>query len=685
MLTVGAVAGRRRLRLPFWAGFGSPQERQVGPVDAPRLTHCIIRLGSTKVVAGVVGGGEHPTMSSSASWQRIANRAALFVSLFTAVAAGCDSCCVEEPLGSTNTPVCSISAEGKPFIGDDPVTCNDGDDFRFGSCDIGGCSVDADCCPGNRCRSDLNLCFPRLLDAEFECETSADCSDPAQVCATISVGGRDPLPTCIYESCGGDDDCGFGRTCFQNHCVLSPPCNGGCPDGSVCEINTNSCHELPTIPDAIDASCSKPCANGLLVLANERDMTGDTCCELSCVCQNLPPVVPTRIGRYARIIVTGDGVVVSAYDAEFGDLVAVRFTSTGDPAGIDYIDGVPQEPPTGDPLGARGGVRSPGPDVGTHTSIAADAAGLARIAYHDVDNNALKVAIEGPVGVWRSHIVDAAATAAVGQTGTFTDMKLLANGTILVSYLAHNTVLAGVNGPATAVKLARSRVPAPQSAADWELITVDVRAMDATLAEPRGRGLHTNLITDGADVLIGYYDATDGDVRVARVTAANVVTTAIIDGDGEDGRLSGDVGRFPALGIVGTDLIVAYEDPARHTLRMWRGPLGTPGVGGNYAVADQLREPTRSGSRFVGAGARMSTTGSRPVLVYQDASNLDLRFATLEGSTFAPTTALAEGANGFYTDVAVSGNQAFVCSVVAELDQRGKERSRLRLDIQQLP
>lgn len=618
-------------------------------------------------------------MSSSSSWQRTLNRAALFTSLFVGIAAGCDSCCTEEPL-TGEEPQCVILA------------CNDGDDFRFGRCDIGGCSVDADCCPGMRCRSDLNLCFPRLLDSEFECETSADCQDPAQVCATVSIGGRDPLPTCIYEGCAGDNDCGFGRTCFEGKCVLSAPCNGGCPAGSVCEVNSNSCHELPTIEGAFDASCSQPC-DGLLVLTDEASMTGDACCDLACKCVSQPPVVPTRIGRYARVVATSGNILVSAYDAEFGDLVVVRHNKDGTQSGIDYVDGVPAEPPTGDPAGARGGVRTPGPNVGTHTSIAADASGLARVAYHDVDSNALKVAIEGPAGVWRSHIVDGAATAATGQVGTFTDTKVLANGTILVSYLAHDQPLTGVTGAATGVKLARSRNPIPQSASDWELIVVDARpivvqqgARPEPREMPRGRGLHTALVLDGADAVIASYDATDGDVRIARVPAnSTTASIAVLDGDATAGRLSGDVGRFPALGIVGDDLVVAYEDFTRHTLRFWRGPRGTPGVGGTYGIADQLREPARSGSHFLGGGARMDTSGSLPVLVYQDASTLDLRFAVLEGATFSATTVLSEGAHGFYTDVVVVDGRAVVTSVVAELDQRGKERSRLRLDIQQLP
>jgi len=621
-------------------------------------------------------------MSSHSDLSRTLNRAAAIASMLIGVAAGCDSCCTDEVLQPGNEPACVADA----------VECADEGEFRFGTCQVGGCAADSDCCPGNRCRTDLNLCFPRLLDSEFECETSADCQDPAQVCAAISIGVREPLLTCIYESCAGDRDCGFGRTCFEGKCVLKPPCDGGCPDGNICEINSNSCHPLPTAEGAFASSCTQPCNDGLLVLVDENNMTGDACCELACECAPLPPVVPTRIGRHARVAVNNNSVLVSAYDAEFGDLVIVRHKLDGVPSGTEYVDGVPAEPPTGDPAGPRGGVRTPGPNVGTHTSIAMDASGFARVAYYDVDNNALKVAIEGPVGVWRSHVVDGAASTTVGQVGTFTDVRVQANGTIYVSYLAHNTVIAGQNGPATGLKLARSRTPAPQSAADWELFVIDARpfvtpegARPEPTEMPRGRGLHSNLIFDGADVLLAAYDASDGDVRVSRFTATAQVTTVVLDGDATGGRISGDVGRFPAMGIVADELVVVYEDFSRHTLRVWRGPKATPGTGGAYGIADQVREPTLSGSHFVGAGARLTTTGNRPVLVYQDASNNDLRFATLEGQAFVATTVLSDGAHGYYSDVVVAGTSAYVVSMVAELDQRGIERSRLRLDVQQVP
>jgi hypothetical protein len=602
-------------------------------------------------------------------------------------AMGCDSCCADEPVAPPKeAPVCEI------------LTCDDNGSFRYGTCVGGGCSDDSECCPGTRCRTDLNVCFPRLLDSDFACETSADCADPAQVCATVSIDGREPLPTCIYEVCGGDSDCGAFRTCYAGHCIAQTPCGGSCPSGTVCEINSNTCHPLPTGGDkAADGakqvadSCNQECPNGLIVLADEGAMTGETCCEIACDCVTLPPIVPSRVGRYARVAVTGTEVLVSAFDAEFGDLVVTRYATTGEFNKYNYVDGVPAVTPTNDPSGNRDGIRDPGVDVGTHTSIAVNSAGLARVAYHDVDGNALKVALESAPGVWTSHFVDGAANPGVGQTGTFTDIAVGADGTIFVSYLAHDTTLAGVTGQATGLKLARSRTPTPSSAADWELFVVDARPFvaDPALREeppelPRGRGLHSAIALDGAAAVIGYYDGSDGDVRVARFDGSSAVVS-VVDGDAQGGRVGGDVGRYPAVGITDGDLLVVYEDTARHNVRFWKGPKDTPGQGGAYGVADSLRNDNRSGSHFIGAGGRLSTDGAQPVYVQQDASTLDLRFATFDGAAWAPQTLLADGAHGFYADVAVSGGKAFVCSVVAELDSRGKERSRLLLDVQALP
>ncbi len=639
-----------------------------------------------RVVAVRSCPGQHAAMSSTASLRDF-SRFALVVSLGLTVAAGCNSCCTEEPLVNNKEPTCALD-----------TTCPDGENFRYGTCDVGGCASDADCCPGTRCRTELNACFPRLLDSEFECETSQDCPDPAQVCATVAIGGREPLPICIYESCQGDSDCGAGRACYAGHCIISTPCGGSCPSGTVCEINTNSCHELPGkgrkddngLP-AVDASCTKECTNGLLVLADESTMTGETCCALSCACRTLPPVIPTRIGRYARVVAVPSGALVSAYDAEFGDLVVVRYDVDGNRTVLEYVDGVPAGPVDADPSGPRRGVRTPGANVGTHTSIAADGNGLARVAYHDVDANALKVAIETSPGAWTTHVVDAALDPSRGQTGTFNDIAVGSDGSVWVSYLVHDATIGGVGAAATGLKLARSRTPNPQTGADWQLFVVDARpiagdpdARPESPEMPRARGLHTSVAVDGTTALVAYYDSVEGDVRLARFSGTTATVT-VLDGDGQGGRLAGDVGRFPALAVRDSEIFVVYEDFTRHTVRFFKGLVQTPGVGGSYGVADQVREPQRSGSHFLGAGARLDTNGSKPVVVYQDATTLDLRFSTYTNNAFQPSSVLTEGAQGFYSDVAVLGSRAYVCSVVAELDERGLERSRLRLDVQGLP
>ena len=379
---------------------------------------------------------------------------------FAAVA--CDSCCDETVAPINTLPTCTLA---------DADTCDEFLTFRFGACVESGCAEDSECCPGTRCRAAQNSCFPILLDPEYECDTSGDCPDPAQRCVATRIGERDPLPTCVYETCAGDDQCGFGRVCFSGRCVKNAPCGGSCPDGSACDLITGRCAPFP----ARSSGCDEACA-GLRAFSNPDTMSGDQCCGLSCTCLGLPPIVPTRYGRFSRIAVATDEALVSAYDAEYGDLVLVHYKLDGSFSRLDYVDGVPA---TGaviaDPIGPRGGVAEPGDNVGTHTSIAVDSAGLARIAYHDVDGRSLKVAIENTDGTFSTHFVDGGDEQA--NVGQFTDIAVAGDGTIFVSYLAHNTQLVGVTGRATGLKLAKSRTPTPSSAADWDLIVVDARPM----------------------------------------------------------------------------------------------------------------------------------------------------------------------------------------------------------------
>lgn len=650
-------------------------------------------------------------------------------SLVAAVACG-DSCC-------DNDPVNTIVDAGAQ-CSDDRTCADDRDAYRFGTCRRSGCETDGDCCPGTRCIVELNSCVSYAVDERNSCNVDADCDDPAQRCKDVEASGRN-VRVCVYDRCDGDDDCGEGRACYHSVCVASTPCGGTCPEGTACDVISSTCAPFP----ADSTGCEQACGDqGLLVFSDPDNMSGDTCCGLTCSCLALAPILPARIGRYSSIALTPTDAMVSAYDADFGDLVVVRYGLDGQQRGVDYVDGIPVGAPVrANASGPRGGITEPGPNVGTHTSIATTAQGLARIAYYDEDNHALKIAVQGNTG-YTTHAVDSSTADAF--VGRFTSIAVdAATSLITISYHAHNVLGApGVAGRATGLKVARSKVAVPTNASDWDIRFVDARPMFdacggtcsanqacvlndgaatclplATCADgcsesktcvadptdgpvcapsplpaedvsvPRGRGLFSSLILDGADTWVAYYDAIDGDARVAKVTlTANSaeIRPFILDGDGTPNHSSGDVGRAPALAKLGNELLVVYEDSTRHRLRAWQGTQ--PGIDGNYTTVDEGIPVDSPGLRFVGGNASISiSNGSIPVVVYQDASQNDLKIARREGPLWRSENFLSEGANGFYADVALLQNQAFIVSVLARLDSRGRENSRVGLTIRNLP
>lgn len=69
-------------------------------------------------------------------------------------------------------------------------------------------------------------------------------------------------------------------------------------------------------------------------------------------------------------------------------------------------------------------------DLGEHTSIAVDAAGRAHVSYYDLQNGALKYASEQKDGSWTTQTVDAS-----GDVGAYTSLELDAQGHPHISYM----------------------------------------------------------------------------------------------------------------------------------------------------------------------------------------------------------------------------------------------------------
>ena len=107
-----------------------------------------------------------------------------------------------------------------------------------------------------------------------------------------------------------------------------------------------------------------------------------------------------------------------------------------------HVDGVPATGDvTGAPSGWRGGMSTPGDDVGKYSTIAVGADGEPRVAYFDLTHGALKFAVHSASG-WT---VRATPIDDQGDAGRFADMAVGPDGRAAISYnaLEERTDLAG--------------------------------------------------------------------------------------------------------------------------------------------------------------------------------------------------------------------------------------------------
>lgn len=610
------------------------------------------------------------------------------------------------------------------------TSCESGESYRFGTCQRDFCEADADCCPGTRCRTDFGVCWPHLLDAQFACDTDADCTDPGHRCRSLTIGERAPINVCAYDRCEGDTDCGVGRTCFQSVCVANTPCGGGCAAGEVCDVVSGQC----AVVTAGATGCDAQCGEGTMMVLDDPDgMRGETCCATQCRCVQKPPVVPYNYGHYASMVAIGDGVAVSAYDKAFGDLVLVRYDAAGNVTRFQAVDGVPVAAPTADPNGPRAGIVEPGPNVGTFTAIGADTSGRVRIAYYDVDEKQLKFALEEADGTFSTHVVEA--PTAGGDVGRFTDLAVDTDGMIAIAYQSEG----GASGM-SALRIARSNTTTPRASSDWTLYTADERplydpcagacttgqhcvldgaavcrseavcdpacgsaqacvtpeanpvatclALAAPPSEagiPKARGLFPSLVFSGGRVSVAYHDAGDGTLRMAFMDAAGTTTVNVLDGAGQGPNPTHKVGGYPSLVSTAAGWFVAYVDESSHTLKAWEG---TPGVPPSYTgtIDPGARAGGVSGRALVGAGAQaLVDDAGRVWLVYQDQTTLDLKIAGRTGDTWSTERAAAAGAVGFYSTVTRVGGTLFMGHLAAELSGSAADVSVYRVLPRPLP
>lgn len=543
-------------------------------------------------------------------WNVLAYGRILIVGILWLLTGCSESCCNDDNLNPINdVRTCALD-----------TNCPAGQQYRFGRCIKASCESDEDCCPGSRCRLDIGTCFNRQYDEDYACTTAKDCPTLSHRCVETSLGTGGRKSLCTMQQCTGHDACEIGENCIDGYCVAGVPCEQICPAGTVCDMHRGECAKIPQESTGCDQHCSP---GEVAVFANAPLSSGETCCEISCICLALPSKQPTRLGLYTDIAVDDNFVWVSSYEEADGDLVLSQYDKSGKLMIHRALDGVPESGTVlGNPEGYRRGITEPGPNVGTHTAIATRD-GKVAIAYTDVDNRSLKV------GVWDgtqfvTSTIDGP-NRADGTVGMFPDIVMTETGQIVVSYFFHRVTLAGQVSPVSGVKVSRSNTFSPRSQSDWQSVLVDFREQEdpcanacgnntvcvihnrvAQCAPPTGGcndlcsdqkvcvqlntgaqckslaalpdfprypaalGLHTSMANIGDVVYVAYYDGQKKDLRLAKIQGTTTETWTI-DGDGQNSRLRGDVGRWPSILLDNLDnLLIAYEDTTRHGVRLWK-------------------------------------------------------------------------------------------------------------------
>lgn len=591
-------------------------------------------------------------------------------------------------LGLSSAGACSCDEDTlnqlQPGICDPGFECSQGFTYRLGECRVARCQEDTDCCPGQRCSAAAGLCVNQWT----ACSDDSECVEvPGQACIDFRGGQycgypnrTNTLSSADTQACDGTSECAPGVACVGRRCVIAAPCEGGCPNNQVCDIDSNTCFELQT--------CEAECLPGqMLVVADPDIMSADACCQVECACVTLPPVAEGQFGWHASLVASPVGAEVAAYDVAYGDLVVARFDSSGAYQGVEYVDGFPTEGPiSADPTGRRGGRTDPGPTVGEYASMRRDSAGRLHIAYYDRTQRALKYALRaGPEGSgWQSYVVDAN-----GDVGGFTSLALDFGGRPRIAYMVFEGLDEMTGASYTALRYAQAIQATPAGTENWLITEVErkplvPRGEDDFDDLPNGTGLFASLVlTSTGSPIIAYYDRVEGDLRLAQENGSGAFRVRTLDGNNP--LAPTDVGAHVSAALDANNLLaLAYMDYSNDDLIYLEPASGLREVVDNGVSPPDLR--------MVGADAALlfDRTGA-PTIAYQDATRLDLVYAQRGGTPPMWSTEVIRGgsdgaagpgaAAGFYATQDQSADQTYVGSVAVGFDIDSRLDLSLSVDI----
>ncbi len=398
-----------------------------------------------------------------------------------------------------------LDGDSDPLDDDDDL---DGDEQEDGDCTGEDCPCESDeqCGECYYCHGIQKVCTVK------QCSTNPECVGVVQDCTVVKdyacavCDESGAVPLCQSPRCGSDDDCGclecdngLPAVCDVGNsdmCQCKEPC-GGCAEGDICCQSDSAeafdtCVPLPGWCEGVQ--CDPGYQPGACDPTRDEECTyapwdpmsywSDSSCTFdgpgfagheSCECQEKPPIVLDRYGRYNSLAASNADTPVmwiSAYNDRFGDLMVGHFTAAemlSETIHWEFIDGVPEDAePTQGPSGPRGGVTEPGMDVGKYTALAIDTTGNPRVAYQDAENMDLLFAYTDDDGAtWTKMVVDTE-----GETGFDSQIYLAENDLPVIVYRMARLALED-GSEISALKIAMAQTASPTVAEDWTIITVD--------------------------------------------------------------------------------------------------------------------------------------------------------------------------------------------------------------------
>ena len=432
--------------------------------------------------------------------------------------------------------------------------------------------------------------------------------------------------------------------------------------GCGCDENKQQC--------IVDDDCAKlQCDNGKI----------PQCQQNMCICN--PDLPRGDVGRYASMTIIESTAYVAAYNTTYGDLMIGSIQPPGRVTNWSYVDGIPEEGPGTLGSHVRGGVSTPGDDVGQFTSISRTPHGEPVIAYYDATNGALKYASFGAIR-WHAHTVDKGS----GQPeikgdiiGQWASLSLDSMGRPGIAYsaIAHSNTASGKDEGQ--LRFAQATTADPQSAKDWTITVVDSRPLPVKAAtdmtvdlQPNSIAIMPTLARKANDApSIAYYDRERGNLRYAELSAGKWVTS-ILDGEDSAGKDTADVGQFPSMTFDTADIAhIAYVDGSHDNLLYVDTNEKTPMViDDGYRPMDEMTSDGLPSPVFhlVGDSASIKIAQDQIVIAYQDSTSVDLRLAVRDAAgkwgnqRIAGHDAPYKGSYGFWANAQVGGRGVYVGS-----------------------